>query len=64
VIGDQEMKEKLITVTVRAESKPKKPHTAKMKPDQLIKHIHEASKEKPFRQLTLPKRMSMWPIFI
>lgn len=64
VIGDKEIQDKSLTVTVRAESTPKKPYTKKMKPEELVKIILEASPGKPFRQLSLPIPMSLWPIFI
>ncbi|MFW9830343.1 MAG: threonine--tRNA ligase [Candidatus Thorarchaeota archaeon] len=64
VIGDKEMGAKTIPVTIRDESTSKKATTIAMPLEPLIKRIHDASKDKPFRQLSLPKRMSMWPIFI
>lgn len=64
VIGDKEMTSNTFTVTVRAESSTKEAKSRALEPNALVSLIHEASKEKPFRQLSLPIRMSMWPIFI
>ena len=64
VIGDKEMDATKFPVTIRNESTAKKPSSKVMAPSALIKIINDASKGKPFRQLSLPKYMSMWPIFI
>ncbi len=64
VIGDKEMEASEFPVTVREQSTAKKPKSKPMSPTDLAKIIKDASKDKPFRQLSLPKHMSMWPIFI
>ncbi len=64
VIGDKEMKAAKLPVTVREKSVAKNTTVESLTPSALAKIINEASKGKPFRQLTLPKHMSMWPIFI
>ncbi|MHA2406675.1 MAG: threonine--tRNA ligase, partial [Candidatus Hermodarchaeia archaeon] len=64
VIGDKEVKAKEFPVTIRDKSSTKKPHSESMTPKALAQLIHEASQDKPFRQLSMPKQISMWPIFI
>ncbi|MFX1563924.1 MAG: His/Gly/Thr/Pro-type tRNA ligase C-terminal domain-containing protein, partial [Promethearchaeota archaeon] len=64
VIGDKEVKEGFMTVTLREESKPNKPKSKAMKLDLLVKTVRSACLEKPFQQLSLPVRISLWPIFI
>lgn len=64
VIGDNEVKDGFMTVTVREESKPNKPKSKAMKLDSLVKNIRSACLEKPFQQLSMPVRISLWPIFI
>ena len=64
VIGDKEMKATKLPVTIREKSVAKNPIVESLTPSALAKIINDASKGKPFRQLTLPKHMSMWPIFI
>lgn len=64
VIGDNEMKAKDFPVTIREKSTAKKSYKKPMTVGALAKLVNDASKEKPFRQLSLPKQMSMWPIFI
>jgi len=64
VIGDKELESDTFPVTIREQSTKKKSKVESMNPNNLIKIIHKASEEKPFSQLSLPKNMSMWPIFI
>jgi threonyl-tRNA synthetase len=64
VIGDKELKAKEFPVTIREKSSAKKPHSESMTPKALVKIVHEVSQDKPFRQLSLPKQISLWPIFI
>ncbi|MFX1510143.1 MAG: threonine--tRNA ligase [Promethearchaeota archaeon] len=64
VIGDNEMKAKDFPVTLREKSTAKKSYKKPMTVGSLAQFVNDASKEKPFRQLSLPKQMSMWPIFI
>ncbi|MFX1490802.1 MAG: threonine--tRNA ligase [Promethearchaeota archaeon] len=64
VVGDKEQQSNSLAVTIREKSSPKKAHSESMKLEGLVKLIHETSQDKPFHQLSLPQRMSMWPIFI
>lgn len=64
VIGDKEIGAKTLPVTIREESTAKISKTESMQPKTLVKRIHDAAQDKPFRQLSLPKHMSQWPIFI
>ncbi len=64
VIGDKELESDTFPVTIREQSTKKKAKTESMNPNGLIKIIHQASEGKPFSQLSLPKNISMWPIFI
>jgi threonyl-tRNA synthetase len=64
VIGDKELKAEDFPVTIRDKSTAKKPHSESMTPKVLVRIIHDVSQDKPFRQLSLPKQISMWPIFI
>jgi len=63
VIGNREVEENILTVTVREKSTLKSSHKEKMKVDELIKRIKEETKEYPYRPLTLPKYCSLQPIF-
>jgi threonyl-tRNA synthetase len=64
VIGDKEVKDGILSVTIREESTVNKPKTTPMNIEQLTKTVRSACLEKPFHQLSLPAKMSMWPIFI
>jgi len=64
VVGDREVREGHLTVTVREDSAPDKPSTQRMTLDHLVERVHAACKNKPFQQLSMPDRMSMWPIFV
>lgn len=64
VIGDKELKAAKLPVTIREKSTIKKATVESLTPSALVKIINDASHGKPFRQLTLPKHISMWPIFI
>jgi threonyl-tRNA synthetase len=64
VIGDKEAEGNFMTVTVREESKPDKPKSKKMNVDSLAKEVRSLCLEKPFLQLSMPIRISLWPIFI
>jgi threonyl-tRNA synthetase len=64
VIGDKELENNSLTVTIRSESAENKPHSEPMSVSALAKAIGEETKGKPFRQLSMPIRISMWPIFI
>lgn len=64
VIGDKEIEADEFPVTIREKSTKKQGYTESMTVITLVQLIIEASKDKPFRQLSLPKNISMWPIFI
>ena len=64
VIGDKELEGTEFPVTNRDKSSAKKSHTESMTLNALAQIISDVCKDKPFRQLSLPKNMSMWPIFI
>ena len=64
VIGDKELENQSLTVTIRSESTSKKPKSKSMTISELAKAIEQLSENKPFRQLSMPIRISMWPIFI
>ncbi len=64
VIGDKELKDKTLAVTIREKSTLKQPKTEAMKMSLLVKLVHSACDGKPFQQLSMPVRMSLWPIFI
>jgi len=58
VIGDTEMDSGTLTVTVRARSKPNKPHKETMTEDVLIEEIQEETAGMPFRPLYTPAKLS------
>ena len=64
VIGDKEIESGSLTVTIRSESTSKQSKSKSMTISELAKAIETISKNKPFQQLSMPIRMSMWPIFI
>jgi threonyl-tRNA synthetase len=64
VIGDKELENQSLAVTIRSESTSKKPKSQSMTLSELAKAIEQVSENKPFRQLSMPIRISMWPIFI
>ncbi len=63
VIGDEEVENNALTITVREKSTLKKPVKEKMTIDELIEKIKEESKGFPYRPLSLPLYCSLQPIF-
>ncbi|MBW9222736.1 threonine--tRNA ligase [Methanothermococcus sp. SCGC AD-155-C09] len=63
VIGDEEVENNILTVTIRKKSTLKKSFKEKMTVDELIKRIKEESKGYPYRPLSLPICCSLHPIF-
>src|SRR5690606_19664808 len=64
VIGDREMEEGKLTVTVRKLSEPKKPHKEEMTADALTAAVKEECAGKPFRPMYTVKKLSVRPRFI
>ncbi|TAJ44157.1 threonine--tRNA ligase [Methanofollis fontis] len=64
VIGDREMDEGKLTVTIRKLSEPKRPHKEEMTSDDLIAAIRDECAGKPFRPMYTAKRLSIRPRFI
>ena len=59
VVGEKEIKSKKLSVRIRKSGK-----IEKMKSEKLIDGIKEKMKDKPFKQLSLPKLLSERPIFV
>jgi threonyl-tRNA synthetase len=59
VIGDAEMESGKLTVTIRRESQPNKPHKEELNVDGLKIRIAKDLEGKPFRPLYTPKKLSM-----
>ncbi|MDD3621885.1 MAG: threonine--tRNA ligase [Methanofollis sp.] len=64
VIGDREMEDGKLTVTVRKLSEPKKPHKEGMTVEALTAAVKEECAGKPFRPIYTPKKLSLRPRFI
>lgn len=64
VVGDEEVATGNITVTVRSESKPKKPANIKMTVSELNERIAGELSGYPFKPLPLPVRLSARPRFV
>lgn len=64
VIGDKEVKDGTINVTIRAESEENKPKKVQMTPDELNMRIRSEIAGKPFRKLALAKCLSARPKFL
>jgi len=64
VIGDEELESGDLAVTVRAESKPKKPHKVKMTTEELRERLSQETRGKPWKCLPLPVKLSERPRFI
>ena len=58
VIGDAELQKGILTVTIRAKSKPDKPHKETMTEDVLIEVIGEENAGMPYRPLYTPVLLS------
>ncbi len=59
VVGDEEMKSKKLTVTVRKKSQPNKPFKEQMTAEALIAAVRKDVEGKPFRPLYTPRKLSM-----
>jgi threonyl-tRNA synthetase len=64
VIGDSELESGRLTVTIRAESEPKKPKKVEMTVEELGARIAAETIGKPTKKLPLPVKLSMRPRFI
>ncbi|MDD4331092.1 MAG: threonine--tRNA ligase [Methanosarcinaceae archaeon] len=64
VIGDREVEEGTINVTIRAESEQKKPKKVQIVPEELNERIKAEIKGKPYKSLPLAKHVSARPKFI
>ncbi|MDD4498624.1 MAG: threonine--tRNA ligase, partial [Methanosarcinaceae archaeon] len=64
VIGDKEVEEGTINVTIRAESEQKNPKKVQMSPEELNERIGAETKGKPYRPLPLAKYISLRPKFL
>lgn len=64
VIGDKEMEEGTINVTVRAESEQNKPKKVQITPEELSARIKEETAGKPYKKLPLAKYLSARPKFL
>ncbi|ADG14092.1 threonyl-tRNA synthetase [Methanocaldococcus infernus ME] len=63
VVGEEEVKGNKLTVTIREKSTLKEPYKVKMSLEELIKEVKEKCKDKPFRPLPLPYKVSLQPKF-
>lgn len=63
VVGDEEVKNNILTITIREESTLKKPLKEKMTVEQLIERIKEETAGCPYKPLPLPLKCSVQPIF-
>ena len=64
VIGDTEVEEGTINVTIRAESEQKKPMKVQMTPEELKERIGAETAGKPYKGLPLAKYLSERPKFL
>jgi len=63
VVGEEEVREGVLTVTIRAESTLKKQKKVKMSVDELAERIRKECEGKPFKPLSLPMLLSARPSF-
>jgi threonyl-tRNA synthetase len=63
VVGEEEVREGFLTVTVRAKSTQKEQKKVKMKVEELVERIKKECEGKPFKPLTLPMMLSARPSF-
>jgi threonyl-tRNA synthetase len=63
VVGEKEVKENCLTITIRAESTHKKQKKAKMRAEELAERVKNECKDKPFKPLSLPMMLSARPSF-
>ena len=64
VVGEREMRENKLTVTIRKESTQQEQKKVTMSIDELVSLIKDECKNKPFKKLCLPKLLSVRPTFI
>jgi threonyl-tRNA synthetase len=64
VIGDKEVEDGTVNVTIRAESEENKPKKVQMTPEELNTRIRGEIAGKPFRKLALAKYLSARPKFL
>jgi len=64
VVGDSELNTGDLTVTVRAESEPNKPHKINCRTDDLIARIEKETRGMPYRPLYTPRHLSLKPRYI
>ncbi len=64
VVGEREMRENKLTVTIRKESTQQEQKKVTMDIDELVSLIKDECKNKPFKKLCLPKLLSVRPTFI
>ncbi|MEA3295181.1 MAG: threonine--tRNA ligase [Euryarchaeota archaeon] len=64
VLGDEELAKGELTVTIRAESKPKKPKQVKMKAWDLSARIQTETAGLPYKSIPLPVYLSTRPKFV
>jgi threonyl-tRNA synthetase len=58
VIGDREMEENFLTVTIRKRSQAKKPYREEMSVERLASLVREELADKPYRPLYTAMRLS------
>ncbi|MCD4704391.1 MAG: threonine--tRNA ligase [Methanosarcinaceae archaeon] len=63
VVGDKEVENGTINVTIRSESEPKKPAKIEMSREELATRIMSETEGMPYRRLPLAQLLSMWPKF-
>ena len=63
VVGEEEVKEGVLTVTIRAESTLKEQKKVKMSVEELAERIRKECEGKPFKPLSLPMLLSARPSF-
>ncbi|HIQ32811.1 MAG TPA: threonine--tRNA ligase [Methanothermococcus okinawensis] len=63
VVGDREVEENTLTVTLREKSTMKSSYRERMSVEELIKRIKEETEGHPYRPLTLPMYCSLQPTF-
>ena len=64
VIGDKEIEDGTINVTIRAESGQDKPKKVQITPEELNARVRGEISDKPYRKLPLAKYLSARPKFI
>ena len=64
VVGESETTTGNLTVTVRSQSEPNKPHKITCTADKLIEIIHNETQDMPFRPMYTPRMLSLKPRYI